>query len=786
MKYLLKFIALLLIIIAFLCAPPAHAQQTIYIAQTAQGAGTGASCANAYPYTFFNTVGNWAGTFTSGKISPNTTVHVCGTITQTSDTATITSVSITSGGVATITAANDFTTATTVDFYGLTGAACLNNTGVPYGTEPPIDSGKFSLPVTSANSTSFTVAAPGGCAKPYGPAADSGTAGVTSATAPFTFQGSGTFGSPITLTFDAATIGTLTAAFWGTNGAININGKSNIVIDGNNLAGTIQATANGTPGIYANQVSNGAGIESQNGSNITIKNLNIIGLYYHSCVTVITSCVDEYGSNTEGIDFNPNTTVGTPNLVVTGNYIQDVRWGTFMEFDAGTANSGWVWSNNSVKNVDHGVFMGASSGSTLPSVVISGNTCQMTANWDEQNDSFHHDCVHLSANGVSTSITAPQIYNNYFYGIPGHVNAFIYMAGETNLGSTGALGITGAYVFNNVLVASGSGPNPSGPANGFIQSLAYGSNIFNNTIVGWSTAIATGGTGIQIGDGGCVGAENLYNNITSTVNTGIGYSGTTSCQTNSTALDYWDYYNSSSIGYNTSKTPWTGNPATWLAGSGGGLPTPHDNNSCLLTQYLGLSSTCNPQLNVSSVPPYQLTNSTSLAWQKGKNLTSLVCGAVPVACLDANGTARPTTGPWDIGAFETSATGFMILSPTSNNYGSINVGSSSSSVTFSLTNNSVATATSVSPTVTGGNTGDFPVTNSGSGSCNALSGTLTVGSSCTFTVKFSPSVAGSRSTTLSVSYGGGDSASPQTAPLSGVGVVNTYPAPPMSLIVVLN
>jgi hypothetical protein len=111
----------------------------------------------------------------------------------------------------------------------------------------------------------------------------------------------------------------------------------------------------------------------------------------------------------------------------------------------------------------------------------------------------------------------------------------------------------------------------------------------------------------------------------------------------------------------------------------------------------------------------------------------------------------------------------VTLSPGSENFGSINVGSSSSAITFTLTNGSSTTATSITPTVTGGNSGDFAVTNSGAGSCAAAGASLAANASCTFTVTFTPGASGSRSTTLSVSYSGGDGASPQTSALSGTG-----------------
>lgn len=53
----------------------------IYLAQTAQGAGNGTDCADAYAYTFFNTAGNWGSG--AGQIGPGTTVHICGVWTGT-------------------------------------------------------------------------------------------------------------------------------------------------------------------------------------------------------------------------------------------------------------------------------------------------------------------------------------------------------------------------------------------------------------------------------------------------------------------------------------------------------------------------------------------------------------------------------------------------------------------------------------------------------------------------------------------------------------------------------
>jgi hypothetical protein len=120
------------------------------------------------------------------------------------------------------------------------------------------------------------------------------------------------------------------------------------------------------------------------------------------------------------------------------------------------------------------------------------------------------------------------------------------------------------------------------------------------------------------------------------------------------------------------------------------------------------------------------------------------------------------------------SSGPVTLSPSSESFGLFNVGASSSPAPFTVTNNSTTTATSISISDT--DSAEFPITNSGAGSCAAAGGSLAANASCTFTVKFSPTSAGVKTPTLSVSYSGGDGASPQTAALSGTGASVTAPA----------
>jgi len=118
---------LLLIVSFMLFATVAEAQtQSIYIAATARGGGTGADCADALAYPFFNASDNWAAAFTSGKISPGTTVHACGTFSGAVRASTITNIAVSNLGVVTVTSANTFGVGDNVTLNKVGNARFLN------------------------------------------------------------------------------------------------------------------------------------------------------------------------------------------------------------------------------------------------------------------------------------------------------------------------------------------------------------------------------------------------------------------------------------------------------------------------------------------------------------------------------------------------------------------------------------------------------------------------------------------------------------------------------------
>ena len=90
------------------------------------------------------------------------------------------------------------------------------------------------------------------------------------------------------------------------------------------------------------------------------------------------------------------------------------------------------------------------------------------------------------------------------------------------------------------------------------------------------------------------------------------------------------------------------------------------------------------------------------------------------------------------------------------------VGTTSTAKTVTLTNAARTALTISSITITGANSGDFSQTNT----CPA---SLGAGRSCTISVTFTPTAAGTRTASVSVSDNGGGS--PQTVPLSGTGTI---------------
>jgi hypothetical protein len=660
-------LGLLLIGLSIFGATAARAQtQTIFIAQAAAGGNTGADCADALVYTFFNSAGNWASSFTAGKISPGTTVEICGTITA------------------------------------------------------------------SAISTRL-----------------------------LSFQGPGTSGNPITLLFGPGASLQSPAFGSGDNtlGAI-LDSQSWTVIDG---GGTGSVWNNGgsstfVPNGSIQNTANGSGLANQqdsvaiwlSGSNITVQNMSIFNIYQH------TSATDSgpAGAADWAIGCRPCTSTD----VIQNSVFHDIMTGIYEGFNT---DSGNVFQDLEIYNVNHGIEVGNNgTGFTATGNLITHNKIHDYANWDAPSGggtgAFHHDGILAYAFGTGSSVTNFQVIANMFYGNYGNT-ATAHLFLEQIVSTT---------VINNLFTDPGTCvPNMSVPAPcgvQFIEGAATSTNnMYNNTIVGPSNPPSDGASVQET----TVPAWNFEDNVIVSTNIALNLVNGSNTVT-MTAFDFNVYGQFTGSSFAQSHAC-AGNVcstfAVWQAAI-----SPFETHSTFTNSNLNLNSNGSPGTG-------------SPARNAGTNLTSL-CGSIPALCTDIFGNARPVTGPWDAGAIQVSGSaGSVTIAPAFYNFVTTMVGSSSSDspVTFTLTNNTGVTVTGVAISFTGANAGDFSKTTS----CGT---TLASSASCQIFITFTPTAAGSRTATLSVSDS--DASSPQTSGLSGTAissVINPSPANPVTFGVVV-
>lgn len=463
-----------------------------------------------------------------------------------------------------------------------------------------------------------------------------GTFTGTNGNSEFTFQGSGTSANPVELLFD--TNATLTAGYWGGNGAIATNGQSYLLIDGGvpcgwinqaevSCNGVITATANGA--LLPNQQAS-IGVEVNGGTNIEVSNLSITNMFVQ-VINQPTAGWSQAGAMA-AID-----TRNTSTLLIHNNFVHDSHAGYQIEFNSGSTTNVQVYNNVS-KNMCAAYT--TPSGGTSPAlngILIHDNESVDGHNWDANDNGCHEDHFHgwVEAGGNGGTVTGMQIYNNYFHGDLGcHQNGYVYF--EADIGTN-----SGALVYNNLLVNTSDNSQCAGPwaypPSGFIgwkgPNCGGTTGFYNNTIVGNTTQTNQPNIGIMI-EGSCKGVD-LRNNIIKTVGTFVVVNDSNSSLSKA---DYHDYFNGNS------DWNWKGSDESPLASWQG--PCGCDRNSV----------TTDPTLSGA----YTLLAG-SPAIGLGTNLTGLGINALN---SDLAGTPRPSSGSWDSGAFAYSAAGGPPSPPT--------------------------------------------------------------------------------------------------------------------------
>jgi hypothetical protein len=303
-----------------------------------------------------------------------------------------------------------------------------------------------------------------------------------------------------------------------------------------------------------------------------------------------------------------------------------------MYYNAYDGDSGVTFSNNTLSRCNWGIGAAQNSG-TSSGFTITGNDISCVAggacNWDDAADGWHHNGIMIYPQDGDT-MNHVVIANNYIHDIgdsanPGHETGHIF------LDPSGSGNLPGVQIYNNVLVTSSA--TGGGPANAYITiGLGVsGALVFNNTIDGGGSQGMSG----QV-------SPTFKNNIVTIVSTGMdlnaGYSGVTS--------DYNDWYGlTGSNSMIAQPSGYYANVAAWTSATG------FDSHGV----------TGNPILMSGFMP-----GPGSAAIGKGTNLASLGISGLSIGAPQYFGVAyacgsgcvvRPSSGAWDMGAYQTGTLG---------------------------------------------------------------------------------------------------------------------------------
>jgi hypothetical protein len=415
--------------------------------------------------------------------------------------------------------------------------------------------------------------------------------------------GSGASGNPISILFEPGA--NATAPYWGTGGFIGAaSAVSYITIDGGGtgsvFAGTftpngdIVATANGAS--LANHIAGSLclAFTGSGSHDITIKNLECENMF----VAVQNSANNETtggGGGNSGLVFLSQP---LSNITIQNNLAHDMFNPVFIDYGTGSTN--YTITGNKFYNMETNIIGDASNGATLNGFTFTNNDLSNMALWDAPADANHHEFLHLWAvAGSSSAITNATIAGNYFHGTLGAT-----MTAETFIECTP--GTCTVNYYNNLISMDDTG-----------------SDIYTGA----------GGNGMTE----CKGGTCYYYNNTFISTVGSGSNANSAMHFESSA-------------HVTSQNNICLNMYGCLV-NGGGTITLFDSMDCY-----GLASGCsgatnlqtgNPNLNSSLQP-----QSGSAALGNAANLTSL-----SIVGLDSDraGVARPSSGAWDIGAYQYAA-----------------------------------------------------------------------------------------------------------------------------------
>jgi hypothetical protein len=369
-------------------------------------------------------------------------------------------------------------------------------------------------------------------------------------------------------------------------------------------------------------------MEFVNCTHCTFEGITIQNIYIHANG-------DTSGTTSVDLELDTNSTGD----LITQNTLNNAKTGLIVGTDAGGDASNVVISYNTTNDHDWGMNIGGGdSGDTANPLIINNNNITNWTNWAQPSSALHQDGIILFNVGNSSAGIIAYISNNYIYGdlTTGSPTGYIYCADFST-----------CYVWNNLIVNT----TTNHPVFGDMwlgQGNNYGKNyfIYNNTIVTSDSSdhclnINSSGTATASENNLCVGQSQVYDTYT-------GGSGSIGSQLTTFvglfAISDYNVFSPGTHAYGNENNGNTATYATWI-----GSPYNMDPHS---TQ-------TNPSLSGS----YLIQTTSSSAYQRGTNLTSLCTGNMTSLCTGAPQTfgvggscgtgclARPTSGAWDDGAY---------------------------------------------------------------------------------------------------------------------------------------
>ena len=434
--------------------------------------------------------------------------------------------------------------------------------------------------------------------------------------------GSGSAGNPVTFLFEPGA--KFSASLWPASGAINITGKNWIVIDGGSN-GLIENTNNGTS--LGNQAQS-FGVLGAQSSNLTVQNLTITNMYHRTDIS-------DWNRMGECIDITDGSYILVQNCHLSdGDTLLSYTYGSGSHSDV-------TFNANTILRGNHTINIGtAQVNAFLSNLTISSNRIDHLDAWDSVlylGSPLHLDGMILfnEAKIAGTNVESGWVSNALIYA--NSVGPFI---GKNNTAAMFfdvyyASTFVGVKIFNNLFTTTNYWMN------GFVNLSGTACLIANNTFIGYpqpSGNPADGGTGtaIKVGDG-----VHVYNNMFDLTGTEINMAGWS-------GKDFDCDYNLYNRFYNGGTGAFVKTTGTQL-GVTDWFPyiAPLDTHSTWPFPFRTV-------LDANYMPRAGIGNGVGA----GMNLTSYGI------TNDLNGNPRPATGPWTIGAFETSSSSSSMSPPT--------------------------------------------------------------------------------------------------------------------------